>query len=106
VALHHAEAAEKVRLQSFATTSNPRTAAFVKTDAFEVAQLMLRGGETIARHSVPGYSTVHCVEGSVILETTQEIRLSRGDWLYLDRDQGHSVEAIEDSSLLVTILFD
>lgn len=106
MALHHAEAGEKIRLQSFASTSDPRTAALVKTDAFEVAQLVLRGGETIARHSVPGYATVHCVEGSVILETTQEIRLSCGDWVYLDRDQGHSVKAIEDSSLLVTILFD
>jgi quercetin dioxygenase-like cupin family protein len=106
VALHHAKAGEKVRLQSFASTSDPRTTAFVKTDAFEVAQLVLRGGETIARHSVPGYATVHCLEGSVILETEQEIRLSRGEWLYLDRDQAHSVTAIEDSSLLVTILFD
>ena len=106
MALHHARPGEKVGLQSLASTLDARTVALVKTDAFEVVQLVLRAGETIAQHSVAGYATVQCLEGSAILKTTEEIRLSRGDWLYLNRDQGHSVSAIEDSSLLVTILFD
>ena len=106
MALRHAGPGEKVRLQLLASISDARTAALVKTDAFEVVQLVLRAGERIARHSVAGYATVQCLEGSAILETDEEIRLSRGDWLYLDRGQGHSASAIEDSSLLVTILFD
>lgn len=106
MALHHAEPGEKVRLQSFASTSDARTFALVKTDAFEVVQLVLRAGETIARHSVAGYATVQCLEGSIFLETTEQMRLSAGDWLYLDRAEAHAVSALEDSSLLVTILFD
>lgn len=106
MALRHAGPGEKVGLQSLAGTSDARTVALVKTDAFEVVQLVLRAGDEIARHSVAGYATVQCLEGSAILETTEQIELSRGDWLYLDRNQGHSVSAIEDSSLLVTILFD
>jgi len=106
VALHHVRAGERVGLQSLAFGSDARTAALVKTDAFEAVQLVLRAGETIARHSVPGYATVQCLEGSAILETTEKIELSPGDWLYLNRDQDHSVSAIDDSSLLVTILFD
>jgi quercetin dioxygenase-like cupin family protein len=42
----------------------------------------------------------------VLLNITEPVRLAAGDWLYLDRGQQHSVSAIEDSSLLVTILFE
>ena len=78
----------------------------VKTGSFEAAELVLRAGDSIARHSVPGYAIVHCLAGSVTLETERPIQLGPGDWLYLDRGQEHSVRAAEDSSLLLTILFE
>jgi quercetin dioxygenase-like cupin family protein len=105
MALHHAHPAEKIRLASLGAPA-AKTSALVKTDAFEAVQLVLRAGEDIAPHSVPGYATVHCLEGLVLLETTEQLRLAAGDWLYLDRGQKHSISAIDDSSLLVTILFD
>lgn len=105
MALHHLQPAEKTSLARAASGSNARTSALVKTDAFEAAQLILGAGDDISGHSVPGYATIHCLEGKVILRTDKNIELRPGDWLYLDRGQHHSVSAVEDSSLLVTILF-
>jgi len=105
MALHHACPAERIHLASVADP-DARTSALVKADAFEAVQLVLRAGEEISPHAVPGYATIHCVEGVVILRTDEDIRLNAGDWLYLDRGERHSVVGVQDSSLLVTILFD
>jgi quercetin dioxygenase-like cupin family protein len=105
MALDHVAPGERFHLASVDDRS-AKTAALVKTDGFEVAQLVLREGDVIAAHAVPGYATIHCLEGCVMLDAAERVRLSAGDWIYLDRGQRHSVEALEDSSLLVTILFD
>jgi quercetin dioxygenase-like cupin family protein len=105
MALHHARPAEKIHLKRVAVPT-AKTSALVKTDAFEAVHLVLRAGDEISSHSVPGYATVHCLEGAVLLRTAEQLQLAAGDWLYLERDQEHSVSAIEDSSLLVTILFE
>ncbi len=106
MALRHAAPGERVRLASAASVPDARTLALVKTDAFEAMQLVLRAGEKIAPHAVPGYATIHCLEGSVVLRTDEDIPLGAGEWLYLERGERHSLSAIEDSSLLVTILFE
>jgi quercetin dioxygenase-like cupin family protein len=105
MALHHVCPAEKIHLTPVVDPA-AKTSALVKTDAFEAVHLVLRAGDDISSHSVPGYATVHCIEGVVVLTTAEPLRLVAGDWLYLDRGQEHSVSAIEDSSLLVTILFE
>lgn len=106
MALHHAAPGEKVRLVPLSDAAHAKTAALVKTDAFEAAQLFLRAGEAIAGHSVPGYAILHCLEGDVTVHATTDIRLGAGDWVFLERGERHSVSALEDSSLLLTILFE
>lgn|SRR5689334_12732065 len=105
MALHHVRPAETIHLSSV-TEPTAKTAALVKTESFEAVQLVLRAGDDISSHSVPGHATIHCLEGLVLLNMAEKVQLAAGDWLYLDRGQEHSVSAIEDSSLLVTILFD
>jgi quercetin dioxygenase-like cupin family protein len=106
MALAHARPGEKVNLSSLAAATEARGTALVKTAAFEAAQIVLRAGEEIARHAVPGYATIQCLGGVIILETDQRIEMRAGDWLYLDRGEEHFVSAVEDGSLLVTILFE
>ncbi|HEX2802612.1 MAG TPA: cupin [Sphingomicrobium sp.] len=106
MALHHLGPGEPAHLPSRLADGNGRAVALVKTDRFEAAQLVLAAGESIARHSVPGYATIQCLNGTVLLETDETIELKSGDWLYLDRAQEHSVQAVDDSSLLLTILFE
>lgn len=105
MALHHVAPGEKVRLPP-AGSADARTSALVKNDGFEAAQLVLRAGTTIQRHSVPGYAIVYCIEGCVILDANSETKLRAGDWIYLDRNEEHGLRAMEDSSLLLTVLFD
>ena len=105
MALHHLGPGDKVHLPSLASHKT-KTAALVKTDAFEAMQLILRSGDVIADHAVPGFVTIVCLEGSVTLYGAKQVRLSAGEWMYLDRGEKHSVSAHEDSSLLVTIMFE
>lgn len=106
MALPHAKPGEAVDLRPLgAQLTTTRTAALVKSDRFEVVRLVIPAGTTIPTHQVPGYITLHCLEGRVSLGPA-EAELAAGDWLYLERGAPHSVRGIEDSSLLLTIFFD
>ena len=106
MALPHLAPREKTHLLSVELPTDTKTSALVKTDRFEAVKLVLAEGEEISSHAVAGYATIHCLQGSVIIDAAGQVQLNAGDWLYLDRGQQHSVAAREDSSLLVTILFD
>ena len=69
-------------------------------------RLVLPAGKQIGEHKAPSEITVLCLEGRVKFTSQgQPKELAAGDFLYLTAADPHAVEAIEDSSLLVTILF-
>lgn len=104
--LEHAKPGEVVDLRPLGDDlASARTSALVKLDRFEAMRLVVRAGTTIPSHEVPGYITLHCLEGEVILEPSA-VKLCGGDWVFLDRGAPHSIRGIEDSSLLLTIYFD
>jgi quercetin dioxygenase-like cupin family protein len=71
----------------------------------ELIRLILPAGKAIPTHKAPGEITVQCLEGHVVFTATGKTQhLSAGELLYLSAEQPHAVEAIEDSSLLVTML--
>lgn len=77
----------------------------IKTPSFEVIRLVLPEGKVIPPHQVPGEMTAQCLEGKVVMGAgSSEVELTAGVMLYLDGSAPHSVSAVEDSSLLVTIL--
>ena len=50
---------------------------------------------------------LHCLEGRVRLGLTDSVlELVAHQWIYLEGGTIHSVTGIEESSLLLTILFD
>jgi quercetin dioxygenase-like cupin family protein len=60
---------------------------------------------TIVRHQVPGEITVQCLEGRVSFDAGGVNReLRGGEMLYLDGSTSHALHAVENSSVLVTIL--
>jgi quercetin dioxygenase-like cupin family protein len=107
MAIHHAKAGEVVDLSPFESAlKNATTRAIVKSDTFEVVHLIVPAGRKIADHQVPGAITLHCLEGRVRLALPgSQPELTTGEWIYLDGGTRHSVTGIEDSSLLLTILF-
>jgi quercetin dioxygenase-like cupin family protein len=108
MAVHHASAGEIVDLRPIGDgLSRARTTAIVKTEAFEAMRLVIHAGTEIPAHQVAGEITLHCLEGAVTLGLDgSSVELKAGQWVYLDGGAKHSVKAVEDSSLLLTILFD
>ncbi|QDV70703.1 Cupin domain protein [Rosistilla carotiformis] len=82
-----------------------KTHALLKSDAMELLRMVLPAGKKIAEHKAPGEITVHCLEGKVeftAMGKTHE--LTSGRLLHLPAAEPHALQAVEDSSLLVTIL--
>jgi len=108
MALHHANAEEIVDLHPLGSgLRHAQTSAIVKAEAFEVVRLIIHAGTEMDAHEVPGPIMLHCLEGHVLLALMDaSLELSAGQWVYLDGGARHSVKGIEDSSLLLTILFE
>lgn len=105
MALHHCQSGEAAHLgviDDLATV----TTALARTPSFEAIHLVVRAGQSIARHHVAGSMTLYCIVGHMRLGSDAPVELRAGDWLFLDPGTPHSVEAIADTSLLLTILLD
>lgn len=105
MALHHCRSGEVTTLGSVGDAA-ARTVALARTPSFEAVHLVVRAGETIPPHRVDGSMTLYCIAGHVRFDGGTPPDLRAGDWLFLDPGAPHAVEAVADSSLLLTILFD
>lgn len=108
MAQNHAKPGEVVDLRPLGPKlGDCKTTALVKAECFEAVRLIIRAGAEIPPHHVASNIMLHCLEGHVVLERTHSaVDLTSGDWLYLDGGDMHSLKALQDSSLLLTILFD
>jgi len=108
MAVHHAQPGEIVNLQPHGQAlKDAKTTAIVKSRAFEAVRLIVHAGTNIADHQVAGAIMLHCLEGRVRLGLTDSVlELVAHQWIYLEGGTIHSVTGIEESSLLLTILFD
>lgn len=103
----HAVAGKAMKLfLSESELGRAKTTALVRTRNFETMRLCVHAGHEIPEHKTKGPITVQCLQGKVVF-TVGEINneMVPGDWLYLDGDQNHSLRGMEDSTLLLTILF-
>ncbi|NYJ19704.1 quercetin dioxygenase-like cupin family protein [Leifsonia psychrotolerans] len=65
--------------------------------------MALRAGERLSEHENPGEATVHVLEGRVLLRSGESSwNGSPGDLMTVP-DGTHSLEAIEDSAILLTV---
>lgn len=106
MALHHVASGEVVDLDGAARAAEAsRSVALVKTRAFEAIRLVIAAGGELQPHHVTGEFTLQCLSGCVILSLPErELRLSGGQWVYVGAGVPHSVRAIDDSVLLLTII--
>jgi quercetin dioxygenase-like cupin family protein len=107
MALDHVRSGDVVDLQPLGKDlTGTKTAALVKTEAFEAVRLIVPSGRSIAAHEVPGPITLHCLEGRVTIALPDaEVELSAGQWVYLEGGVRHALQGIENASLLLTLLF-
>lgn len=108
MAIAHAKSGEVIDIRPLGPQFKDKvTSTLVTTDTLEVLRLVLPAGGAIGRHQTPGAITVQCLEGRVIFDAGGVDReLSTGDMLFLDGGTPHALRAVEDSSLLVTILLE
>ena len=87
--------------------SEARTTALVKNNAFEAVRMVLpKGREVCHDHQVEGAITVHCLEGRAALTVGDATHdLPAGHWLYLLGNDPHTLRGVEDSLVLLTIMF-
>lgn len=107
MALYHVKPGEIADLAPLAEKlTDTKTNALAKTASFEAIRMVVPAGKEIPAHDVPGEITLHCLEGRALLQLDQKtLELSTGQWVYLEGGRRHAVKGIEDSSLLLTILF-
>lgn len=106
MAIHHAQPGEPVNVRPLGSQlSEARTETLIKTDTLEVIRLAASAGKEISTHAVPGEITLQCLEGSVELAAgSSKHRLNAGELTYLKGATPHAVRAIDNASVLLTIL--
>jgi len=97
--------AEIHRLQAETTWSTGHNArTLVKYDDLRVVLIALRANARIPEHKTEGRISVHVLSGHVQVKAAgRTFSLRPGGLLALDHGLPHSVEAMEDSALLLTI---
>lgn len=106
MAIPHAQPGDVVSIRPLGEAiAHTKTTTLIKTPHLEVIRLVLPRGKHIPRHQAPGEVTIQCLEGQVHLDVDgRVIELTAGELMYLDEQRPHDVRAIQDSTILATIL--
>ena len=105
MALPHAQSGQIVSVRPLGDAlPQAVTNAILKAGQLEVMRVVLPVGKSMKEHQAPGEATVQCIEGVVEFTnegTTQQ--LHAGDFVHLAPRALHSLKAVQDASLLVTM---
>jgi quercetin dioxygenase-like cupin family protein len=105
MAISHAVSGQVIDLlPSAGPLTESRTVALFKSRYLEVMRLVLPEGKTVAPHAVKGDITVQCLAGEANFFASGEAhRLMPGQMLWLEGGVEHSLTAVTDAQVLVTI---
>ena len=107
MATHHAAPGEVVNLASWADDLPAEHSKIIaRTDAMELARLVLGAGEVIGKHHIDGPLVVHCLSGSVeivVMGATRKV--DTGELLYLPPGEKFTLTARYQSLVLITFIF-
>ena len=106
MALHHLASGEIANLLNQGGDAlSTQSVALFKSEQLEVIRLRLPLGRSMPSHQVAGEITVQCLEGVVDFETPEGVqRLQGGQLLFLRGGVPHSLLAVEDANVLLTIV--
>lgn len=96
------------RQEAWRTGTGPSSTTLVKHPDLRVVLVAMRRGEELPEHRTVARITVHTLTGTLRLNIkgnggTKVESLHAGELLVLDRDIVHNVEAVEESSFLLTL---
>lgn len=106
MAIPHAASGELIDIRPLGKDlRNTTSSTLVRAQHLEVFRLVLPAGKEARDHKAAGAITIQCLEGTVELEAHGQIQTLRAQsMVYLADAEPHAVKALEDSSLLITIL--
>jgi len=106
MAIPHAQPGKIIDVRPLeASLTTAKTSTLFKTEKIEVIRLVMHAGKELAEHKAPGEITVQCLEGRIAFTALgQSHELTAGQMLYLGAGEPHSVQCLEDTSFLLTIL--
>jgi quercetin dioxygenase-like cupin family protein len=95
--------ADRLRLEStWHAGQNSRT--LIKYDDFRVVLTAIRSGTRISEHKTDGRISVHVLSGHLRLNAVgRAFDLRPGSLVALDQGEPHDLEALDDSTFLLTI---
>jgi quercetin dioxygenase-like cupin family protein len=100
---------EIARLKSTAEwkSADRHAVSLVKDDALNVLLMVLKKGAHLHEHRTKGPITVQLVSGSIRFSGGSDQRIiSAGEMVALDRGIPHSLEALEESALILVTAID
>ena len=107
MALPHASSGQLIDIQPLGPRlDEAHSNALFKTSQLELMRLVLPRGKGLPEHAVPGAVTIQCIEGEIELQAhgrTQHMR--PGQLVYLAGGEPHALHALQDASVLLTLLF-
>lgn len=81
------------------------SSTLIREPHLEVFRFVLPAGKSTPEHAAAGAMTLQCLEGLVELDIQgNKQTMQPGSLVYLKDAEPHAVTALEDASLLVTIL--
>lgn len=106
MSIPHAESGELIDVRPLGKNLRQTSSStLVRADHLEVFRLVLAAGKAAPKHKAAGAITIQCLEGTVELDAHGRTQLLRaGSMVYLSDAEPHAVKALDDASLLVTIL--
>lgn len=108
MALHHAAPGELIDIRPLGNgLRDVRSHALLKSGQIEVMRFVLTEGERRPEHRIDGEMTVQCIEGEVRFHALgRTLAMKGGDLLWLNACEPYSIDAVADSSLLVTMMIE
>lgn len=77
----------------------------IRANHLQVFRMVLPAGKATPQHGAAGSITIQCLAGLVELEAHGRTQLLRsGSLVYLADAEPHAVKALEDASLLITVV--
>jgi quercetin dioxygenase-like cupin family protein len=106
MAIYHASAGELIDVRPLENNlKNETTKTLYKSNHLQVFRMVLLAGKIMPEHQVKGEITAQCIEGSIEFTAAGSSQLMRaGDLVCLAGGMLHALKAVEDSSVIVTIL--
>ena len=106
MSIQHCVPGEIIDISPFGANFDTATSAtLIRENHLEVFRFVLKAGKATPEHIAAGALTIQCIEGEVELTSCGQIRLLKANTLiYLKENDPHTVKALADSTLLITIL--